>query len=150
MPQGFPFKRTHDCRRGVAYSSYESFDFLEDLAPSSSRQQYRANISFRRASPRDRLPYFTWQAHLSSPDGYFRKEQHPAAHVQIHHSVENVKAFWNTLRDDPSVIMRALALSLELGALVTIDRAEPSSNTIIYNIIRTNGARPEPYLVVRH
>ncbi|GLB45215.1 hypothetical protein LshimejAT787_2001200 [Lyophyllum shimeji] len=154
MPVGFPFSHVHD-GYGFSRLSYDSYEFHEDLTSHSHRSQSRhhpqATIAFKNTSSRDKVSYLTWQIYLPSPDAaYLRHLQNrqAVAHVQVDPAVTRTP-FWKSLLNDPSVILRALGLSLELGALLTIHPSRSRPGEIVYTITHKDG-RQEPYFIVRY
>lgn len=154
MPFGFPFHHTHD-GHGSSCLSYDSFEFKEDLSGPSRRPNSRnqcATIAFKNASSRDKCQYFTWQAYLPSPESIPLRNAHnvypPAAHVQVDPVISRTP-FWLSLVNDPSVIMRALAISLELEASITIELLDSRScDAVVYNATYKDG-RKEACCIVR-
>ncbi|KAF8068682.1 hypothetical protein FPV67DRAFT_1668757 [Lyophyllum atratum] len=153
MPAGFPFSYTHD-GHGYSRLSYDSYEFREELTPSHrshSRHNPHAVIAFKSPSPRDKNQYLTWQAYLPSPDAAYLRNSHKTqtvAQVQIDPSVTRTP-FWASLMNDPSVILRALGISLELGVLLTIHLSDSRSGDVMYTITHKDG-RQQPYFIVRH
>lgn len=157
MPMGFPFRHVHD-GHGYSRLSYDSYEFREDLmshghlCSSSSRHHApHAIIAFKNCSSRDKIPYLTWQAYLPSPDAMYLRTLHnrqSVAHVQVDPAVTRIP-FWNSLINDPSVIMRALGISLELDVVLTIHPSNSRPDEVVYTITHKDG-RQEPYFIIRH
>lgn len=60
------------------------------------------------------------------------------AQVQVHRSVMNTP-YWRFMEKDPSVILRALSTSLELGVLITIAPRQLFSQEISYMATSIDG-----------
>ncbi len=60
------------------------------------------------------------------------------AQVQVHASVMNTP-YWRFMEKDPSVILRALSTSLELGVLITIAPRQLRSQEILYMATSMDG-----------
>ncbi|RDB30809.1 hypothetical protein Hypma_005775 [Hypsizygus marmoreus] len=133
MPAGFPFRHVHD-GHGSYRLSYDSYEFREDFLTSSHDQRPRyesATISFSQPSSRSKTKYLTWRAYIPITDTYSRGSygKSAIAHVQVDPAALKTP-YGQTLMTDPLVVLRALAISLELGIVVTIqpwDGAAPTN-----------------------
>uniref|UniRef100_A0A0W0F4G7 Uncharacterized protein n=1 Tax=Moniliophthora roreri TaxID=221103 RepID=A0A0W0F4G7_MONRR len=125
MPKGFPFRYTSDEMTGSKYVSYDSYEFQEDILAACGRT---ISVKFEYAKPSRSTgsKYFSWRIYPCS-DKRFRsylKPSHNAAiaHVQVDPAVMDA-SYGKAIRHDPSIISKALACSLNRGALVTICEA---------------------------
>lgn len=66
------------------------------------------------------------------------------AQVQVHSSVMNTP-YWRFMEKDPSVILRALSTSLELGVLITIVPRQLRSPEILYVATSMDGKQEIVY-----
>ncbi|KAG6876847.1 hypothetical protein C0993_012642 [Termitomyces sp. T159_Od127] len=66
------------------------------------------------------------------------------AKVQVNVAVSK-SFFWQALVHDPSTVLRALAISLEIGKPLSIELLD--ANTVVYQTFGSRG--PKNYLVVK-
>ncbi|KAF9010262.1 hypothetical protein BDQ17DRAFT_1347849 [Cyathus striatus] len=134
MPAGFPFRYVFN-GQGSAYISYDSYEFKEDIRASTSRRSSAAaSISY--TSPghkksRNNVNYHTWKVYPPTSEcfKYTRTcDRIAVAQVQVDEAVMRTP-FGSRITDDPRVILQALAISLELGILITIEIGSLSSKT---------------------
>ncbi|KAK0186819.1 hypothetical protein F5146DRAFT_1227379 [Armillaria mellea] len=133
---GFPFS-LHPVSSSVRYEPYEIY---EELFPSR-----RVFISF---SPSNYATeqWFTWQISVCIDFGLWQTkmalegQRMVIAQVQVHSSVQSTP-YWRFVQKDPSVILRALSASLELGVLITIILGEMDTREIIFVGTNTVGHR---------
>ncbi|KAJ7599438.1 hypothetical protein C8J56DRAFT_881877 [Mycena floridula] len=108
MPPGFPFRFTCDAY-GVPNTSYDSYEFREDIQLSPRGEYRTVTFTFNNNQ------YLTWKA-------CFQGQNHSrltVATVQVERRLMDT-AYGRFIRKDPKVILRAMAMSLELGVMVTI------------------------------
>ncbi|KAF8220201.1 hypothetical protein L208DRAFT_1417042 [Tricholoma matsutake] len=125
MPGGFPFHHVFD-GHGSAHLSSDSYEFREEFRTSTFDQLPRyqkATISFTSPnSTRNKRNYLSWRAFLPTLDPSYCRgacDKIAVADVQVEPAVMNTP-YGNCIKMDPFVILRALAISLELGIIVTI------------------------------
>lgn len=159
MPGGFPFHHIHD-GHGSYQISYNPFEFREDFLTSSHPGRWphcrSAVISFSPPSPRSKINTLTWCAYLPTSDNVYTRDfdngvykftpvasrfsrltsysqdKISLAEVQVDPAVLK-SPYGKTLMTDPMVILRALAISLELGAIITIEFQNVANLKLAYN-----------------
>lgn len=113
MPSGFPFSTScsHVSLRDIPNLSCESFEFNESLPDGA-----QATIRFVPPNP-VKTKYFSWRAYVPThSDGY---PKYAAAEVQVHPGVLG-GSYGRQIMKSSVIILRALAVSLELGLMLTI------------------------------
>ncbi|KAF8868441.1 hypothetical protein BD779DRAFT_1683895 [Infundibulicybe gibba] len=122
MPAGFPFRYVTN-GHGAARLAYDSFDFRDGPATISFEAPQRS----RHAQPHD-IMYMSWKAYLPVPEPRLHARAavaRPAlaAHVRVDPTILS-SPYGRTIHNDPRIILRALAISVELGVMVTIQVAD--------------------------
>ncbi|KAJ7185854.1 hypothetical protein C8R46DRAFT_1343039 [Mycena filopes] len=148
MPGGFPFHYGVD-GRGHGRRSYEPYEFREEipsnvLSMGGPQRRYWITFSFTShlnnsdkphrhrpaehpssASPKPQ-PYMTWRAYLTVRDmSYYRCQPAnlPLLHIELDPKTLNT-SYGQMFKSDPSLIMRAMGVSLDKGMPITIKLAE--------------------------
>jgi len=132
MPAGFPFHHTFDSR-GSAKLSYDSYEFHEEFRSCRRDERVRSHsvsVSFTGpSSSSHKTQYFSWRAYLpilnSHPYSQRVQDSLAVAHVRVDTAVMDM-SYGKFIKNDPRVILRALSISLELGALITVTIAGAS------------------------
>ncbi|KAK0200062.1 hypothetical protein DFS33DRAFT_215613 [Desarmillaria ectypa] len=125
MPSWFPFLRLVSSSCPSSPASYQPYEFRQEFPASSGG----CVVTFSFSTAKEQL--FTWW--ISLPSNRWQTESLPMtlAQVQVHTSVMNTP-YWRFMGKDPSVILRALSTSLELGVLITIAPRQLRSQEILY------------------
>ncbi|KAJ4467236.1 hypothetical protein J3R30DRAFT_3718135 [Lentinula aciculospora] len=150
IPGGFPFRHTLSDSKGKSKlrATYEPYDIKvsnEDFGPNESigivfkgpgpSLKYAETATISSRSPPSR--YFTWQAYASvrearwNGQGYmYAKSSHKTvlAQVRVDPAVMYT-SYGKFVRTDSRVLSRALAISLELGVLITIVSTDETANS---------------------
>ncbi|KAF8827055.1 hypothetical protein HHX47_DHR5001010 [Lentinula edodes] len=158
VPGGFPFRHTLSDLKGktkvrVSYEPYDIRLSNENIGPNESIGiVYKGPVSAKHAGnnndafaaggssgPRSSPQYFTWEAYASvrearwNGQGYmYSKSSHKTilAQVRVDPAVMHT-SYGKFLRTDSRAISRALAISLELGVLITIVSEDENLNSCI-------------------
>ncbi|KAK0186821.1 hypothetical protein F5146DRAFT_1143209 [Armillaria mellea] len=125
MPSWFPFLRRVPSSCPSSPASYQPYEFCQEFRTSSGG----CVVTFLCSAAEEQL--FTWR--ISLPSNRWQTESPPItlAQVQVHVSVMNTP-YWRFMEKDPSVILRALSTSLELGVLITVAPRQLRSQEILY------------------
>ncbi|KAJ6557898.1 hypothetical protein B0H19DRAFT_1070496 [Mycena capillaripes] len=147
MPGGFPFHYFID-GRGRGTLSYEPYEFCEEI-PSNIlpigglSRRYWVTFSFtnhtncdKSANHRDRIhssshkrrAYMSWRAYITVRDiSCYRSEllNLPLLHIELDTAVFNT-SYGHLFKNDPSVVLRAMGVSLDKGMPITIKLADSS------------------------
>ncbi|KAJ7108754.1 hypothetical protein C8R44DRAFT_937928 [Mycena epipterygia] len=150
MPGGFPFHYTVD-GRGRGSLSYEPYEFCEEIpsdvfAMGGPPRRYWVTFSFtnhterniygghgghsHRSHPCSQKPkqYMSWRAYVAVRNmSYYRCDllNLPLLHVELDPAVLST-SYGHLLKNDPSVVLRAMGVSLEKGLPITIKLADSS------------------------
>ncbi|PBK88338.1 hypothetical protein ARMGADRAFT_430083 [Armillaria gallica] len=132
MPSWFPFLRLVPSSCPSSPASYQPYEFCQEFRTSSGG----CAVTFSFSAAEEQL--FTWR--ISLPSNRWQTESLPVtlAQVQVHASVTNTP-YWRFMEKDPSVILRALSTSLELGVLITIAPRQLRSQEILYMATSMDG-----------
>lgn len=138
MPSWFPFLRLVPSSCPSSPASYQSYEFCQEFRTSSGG----CAVTFSFSAAEEQL--FTWC--ISLPSNRLQTENLPVtlAQVQVHSSVMNTP-YWRFMEKDPSVILRALSTSLELGVLITIVPRQLRSPEILYVATSMDGKQEIVY-----
>ncbi|KAJ8693932.1 hypothetical protein PTI98_008874 [Pleurotus ostreatus] len=126
MPAGFPFHYSMSgC--GTPLLSYESYEFREFLSPAGRRPSTRPHVTISFHNPGSQLRhgsprYLTWSVHTTQYSSALSRKEYsktPAALVKLDPALLNT-SYGRFLRKTPTVLLRALSISLELGVPITI------------------------------
>lgn len=133
MPVGFPFHYVFDGHSGRI--SHESFEFREDFWLSSFEEQtHPQSVIFSYSSPTvssrsygkmSGSSYHTWRISLPTRSSLPKP---PIAYVQVEPSVMK-SSYGSVIMSDSRIILRALAISVELGIQITIQLANTEALT---------------------
>ncbi|KAK0454152.1 uncharacterized protein EV420DRAFT_1645376 [Desarmillaria tabescens] len=150
LPEDFPFchgVRKHEKTKTEFVSTDLSFEFQEVFnvsTPGGYGSKWSVVVSF--SDPRASGSPFCWRIHYPRSSRNSMKPPVPIAQVNVHQSVIHSTSYGRFIRKDPTVILQALSMSLELGVLVNISQLSPStyvsdseSITIIYTGTSTTG-----------
>ncbi|KAL1742328.1 hypothetical protein HDZ31DRAFT_43518 [Schizophyllum fasciatum] len=119
IPMGFPFSAAcaHASLRDMANFSCEAYEFHEELLDGA-----RAAIRF--APPQPGCKYYSWRAFVPTHgDGFRTTAKYASAEVRLHSGVLG-GSYGRQIMRNAVIILRALAVSLELGMLLTIRVAD--------------------------
>ncbi|KAK7056383.1 hypothetical protein VNI00_002937 [Paramarasmius palmivorus] len=138
MPAGFPFCYTSNGITGSICLSYDSYEFVEEITGHSaavkleytkpSRSTGSQHFSWRiypcndkrvRSSLKPHRMRLLFSARASTNARALNPDKAAIAHVQVDPAVMDT-SYGKAIRHDPSIILKALACSLNRGALVTI------------------------------
>ncbi|KAG6849845.1 hypothetical protein H0H93_004339 [Arthromyces matolae] len=151
MPLGFPFPHRQLLGHGrhhvnINEITLDPYEFHETL-PTQNYTSGQAIIRFSGRSVYDRDPYLTWQVYLPSTDrSTHRNPSSRASIAKVYVSVALYNTyFWHALVHDPSTILRALAISLEIGKPISIELLD--ANTVVYQTLGSKERKN--YLVVK-
>ncbi|KAG6845096.1 hypothetical protein H0H87_000795 [Tephrocybe sp. NHM501043] len=146
LHSGYPFplyyaQKTHE---GTVYHAYQ----LEEELPIPHFPTGMAYIKFAGHAPNNKNPYLTWVIDLktsmqSRSSRCKPTTEPPVAKVQVNLAVKR-SFYWDALVYDPSTILRALAISLEIEKPISIELYDRS--TIVYV---TLGRERKNYLVIK-
>ncbi|KAG7440597.1 uncharacterized protein BT62DRAFT_577637 [Guyanagaster necrorhizus] len=132
MPSWFPFLRLMPSSCPSSPASYQSYEFRQEFPTSSGG----CAVTFSFCAVQEQL--FTWRIALPSSQWQTEGQPMTMAQVQVHRSVMNTP-YWRFMEKDPSVILRALSTSLELGVLITIAPRQLFSQEISYMATSIDG-----------
>ncbi|KAJ7665931.1 hypothetical protein DFH06DRAFT_263042 [Mycena polygramma] len=147
MPGGFPFHYFVD-GRGRGSLSYEPYEFCEEipsnvLSSGGPPRRYWVTFSFTNQTAGDksashdrrvhsschkRKRYMSWRAYVTVRDiSYYRSNllNLPLLHIELEPEILNT-SYGQLLKNDPSVVLRAMGVSLDKGMPVTIKLAASS------------------------
>ncbi|KIY47841.1 hypothetical protein FISHEDRAFT_74183 [Fistulina hepatica ATCC 64428] len=126
LPAGFPFHNT--LHHGAPVVSESSYEFNEEFEicgePRIAKFAYSRPAGGRNHSKSD--DYYTWRIYLPTHRalkhrrGQGHSAKYAAAQVQVPYCLMSHHKYGRILRRDPSIILQALAASLDLGQLITI------------------------------
>ncbi|KAK0203907.1 hypothetical protein DFS33DRAFT_842369 [Desarmillaria ectypa] len=150
LPEKYPFchrLRKHGKTKTEFVSTDLSFEFQEVFNVSTHcgyGSKWSVVVSF--SDPRASGNPFCWRIHYPKSSRNSTKDPVPIAQVNVHQSVIHGTSYGRFIRKDPTVILQALSMSLELGVLVTISQLSLStydsnseSITIVYTGTSTTG-----------
>ncbi|KAJ3997202.1 hypothetical protein F5050DRAFT_1807065 [Lentinula boryana] len=139
VPGGFPFRHSLS-GKGKSKILYEPYDVQVTCENFNSNESI--GIAFKGPTPSLKHPehdgfvagssrssssrYITWQAYTSVLKSSLSKFMHPKSKSPLRAVLAQYGKF---LRTDPRAISRALAISLELGFLITIVSADENTNS---------------------
>ncbi|KAJ7697602.1 hypothetical protein B0H17DRAFT_1130214 [Mycena rosella] len=129
MPGGFPFHYSVD-GRGRGSLSYEPYEFCEEI-PSSVLHwaDLPGPVKHGASSFTTTVkPYMSWRAYVAVRDmSDYRSDllNLPLLHVELDPTVLNT-SYGHLLKNDPTVVLRAMGVSLDKGLPITIKLAEYS------------------------
>ncbi|KAL1734226.1 hypothetical protein EV714DRAFT_245653 [Schizophyllum commune] len=112
-PEGFPFKVEN---HAIVCKSFEHYETLPDGAVAAIRFD----------PPEPHCKYFSWRAYVPTHCDELQRRstaKYASGEVQLHPNVLNTRYGKQATRS-PIIILRALAVSLELGMLLTIRVAD--------------------------
>ncbi|KAK0458243.1 uncharacterized protein EV420DRAFT_386872 [Desarmillaria tabescens] len=154
MPSWFPLLRLVPSSCPSSPTSYQPYEFRQEFPTTSGG----CAVTFSFSAVKEQL--FTWRISLPSNrrqtgvlspfvnffDIEYVSENLPMtlAQVQVHTSVMNTP-YWRFMEKDPSVILRALSTSLELGVLITIAPMQLRSQEILYVATSMDGKQEVLY-----
>ncbi|KAH0578268.1 hypothetical protein H2248_003892 [Termitomyces sp. 'cryptogamus'] len=143
MFRGFPLPYSFSTHPLSIYNaSLEPYDIPEEL-PIQNYPSGKAVIRFNGHMPRNE--YLTWQISLYGPNYMpLRNLRNKVARVQVNVAVSK-SFFWQALVQDSSTILRALAISLEIGKDLYIEYLDP--NRVLYQTVDSLGRKT--YLVAK-
>ncbi|KAK0439361.1 hypothetical protein EV421DRAFT_1906022 [Armillaria borealis] len=150
LPENFPFchgVRKHGKSKSEPVSTDLSFEFQEVFNVSTHcgyGSKWSVVVSF--SDPRASGSPFCWSIHYPKSSRNSTKTPVPIAQVNVHQSVIHGTSYGRFIRKDPTVVLQALSMSLELGVLVTISQQSLSTHdsgsesiTVIYTGTSTTG-----------
>jgi hypothetical protein len=127
-PSGFPFHYVRDGRADAFRLSYSSFEFKEDLSNHPSRPRPAHVVFTRPEDDKSSFGYLAWRIYFPLVDAHALRTVTPThqsdriavAHVQVDPMLLSDQWFGRRFCEEPRLLLRALAMSLEYGRLVTI------------------------------
>ncbi|KAG6914885.1 hypothetical protein DXG01_014743 [Tephrocybe rancida] len=145
LPTGFPFLSGYIHKTHPESLICHPYEVLEEL-PIQNQPSAWALIKFNGHAPQDKDRNLTWEVYVSDKASQLRNSRNlktPVAKVQV--NLELARGFyWNSLVYDPTTLLRALAISLELGKAISIELYDKHS--VVYV---THGRERKNYLVVK-
>ncbi|KAF9024258.1 hypothetical protein BDZ89DRAFT_1162330 [Hymenopellis radicata] len=121
MPSGFPFVYAMSSRGDYSRSRSTPYQFEEHFnVPTASGYSIRRSVVIQFSGPKVPNGPSFWRIHHVNADRKLHPQQNvPFAQVQLHPEVMATR-YGRCIEKDSRIILRALALSVELGVLVTI------------------------------
>ncbi|KDR80396.1 hypothetical protein GALMADRAFT_208498 [Galerina marginata CBS 339.88] len=127
MPAGYPFHCVHDGQGGLAVSR-ASYEFREHFCFSDQRARIQ-HATFTFSAPdfsRYGSKVNSWRIYLPARESTPTRDAPKLvsiAHVQVDQLVMETPDFGFELQTNPRILLEALALSIELGVLITVQVA---------------------------
>ncbi|KAI5888467.1 uncharacterized protein SCHCODRAFT_02704432 [Schizophyllum commune H4-8] len=122
-PEGFPFKVEN---HAIVCKSFEHYETLPDGALAAIRFD----------PPEPHCKYFSWRAYVPThchADQRRTTAKYASGEVQLHPNVLNTR-YGKQATKSPIIILRALAVSLEIGMLLTIRVADARTMSLPRNV----------------
>ncbi|KAF8918601.1 hypothetical protein CPB85DRAFT_1452176 [Mucidula mucida] len=121
MPSGFPFVYAMRSRGDYSRSRSAPYEFEEHFnVPTASGYSIRRSVIIRFSGPKvSNGPSFWRILHVNADRKLHPQQNVPFAEVQLHPEVMATR-YGRYIERDSKIILRALALSVELGVLVAI------------------------------
>ncbi|KAF9269135.1 hypothetical protein L218DRAFT_421685 [Marasmius fiardii PR-910] len=151
LPPGFPFRLNIVPHGSGSIISYDSYEFLEELR---TRSGHRISVKFEftkppssQSSSSNSSKCFTWRIypHDARFHSYMSTTHNtPLAHVQVDPSVMDTN-YGKHIRHDHRVITSALALSMNLDAVITICEAKALRSSKRFPQLRQSIKHPGPF-----